>query len=72
MKLAFPPYSFMKDRYPCLRKLPLLLPFTYLHRLIKAAFKNKDTVKSKYSNNSNVTIEQIEEHRKTQEEIGYK
>ena len=38
---VFPPYKFMKLRYPILRKIPILLPFAYILRFFTAAFNGR-------------------------------
>lgn len=69
-KMAFPPYKKMIKIFPILKKLPFLLPFFYVFRLVRALFTRRDVIKSHYENNKKVTVEQIEEHKKTKEEMG--
>ncbi len=41
---AFPPYRWMAEKYPSLRRLPILLPFYWLFRLVTVPFKNRKVV----------------------------
>ncbi len=41
---AFPPYHWMAEKYPSLRRLPFLLPVFWLWRLLTVPFKNKEVV----------------------------
>ena len=41
-KKIFPPFSYMKERNEILKKLPILLPFFYVQRLIIALFKKRE------------------------------
>ena len=41
-KKIFPPFSYMKERNEILKKIPILLPFFYVQRLIVALFKKRE------------------------------
>ena len=41
----FLPYRFMKNGYPVLKKVPILLPFCWLHRIVNRALFGRDRVK---------------------------
>ena len=71
-RLAFPTYKMMCAIYPVLKKWPILLPFMYIARMFNAIFHRRKNVVSKLNATTNVTKEQIEEHKKTREEIGIK
>lgn len=71
-KLAFPPYKTMVQIYPVLKKCPILLPFTYVAKIFSIIFKRRKNAMAKLNTATNVTKEQIEEHKKTREEIGIK
>lgn len=43
-RLVFPTFSVMKDKYPILEKLPVLLPFTWGARLIQDFFSKEANV----------------------------
>lgn len=49
----FPPYSVMKTNNPILRKLPILLPFMWIWRIIRSLFQGK--VKKAYIENKNIS-----------------
>lgn len=38
---AFPPYRFMAEKYPSLRRVPILLPFYWIYRLLHTLFAGK-------------------------------
>ena len=42
---AFPSYHFMAEKYPTLRRVPLLLPFFWIGRLLRATFGAKGQAK---------------------------
>ncbi len=44
----FPPYKVMKQRFTLLEKLPFLLPFFWILRLIRAAFCRRKTAAAEY------------------------
>ena len=44
----FPPYKVMKQRYTLLEKLPFLLPFFWIWRLIRAAFCRRKAAAAEY------------------------
>ncbi|MFH5882081.1 nucleotidyltransferase domain-containing protein [Liberiplasma polymorphum] len=58
--ILFPKYSDMKGLYPWLKKLPFLLPFAYIHRVIKLTlFRTKRSfTKYKQLRSSNAVSEQ--------------
>ena len=37
----FPPYRFMAEKYPSLRRVPILLPFYWLYRLVRTLFAGR-------------------------------
>lgn len=41
---AFPPYHWMAEKHPTLRRAPILLPFFWAWRLISVPFKNRGVV----------------------------
>lgn len=46
MRMAFPPLKVMVKNYPVLKRLPLLLPFYWLVRLVKRAAGQRISQKS--------------------------
>ncbi|MBP5467412.1 MAG: nucleotidyltransferase family protein, partial [Clostridia bacterium] len=48
-----PPYGVMKIRNPILKKLPILLPFFWIWRLLSAPFKGK--IRANYEQNKSIT-----------------
>ncbi len=47
LQLFFPKYKIMKEKYPILKKVPVLLPATWVARLIKDVFSKETTVKAR-------------------------
>ena len=41
LRRAFPSYRYMAEKYPSLRRLPILLPFYWAWRILHAAFGGK-------------------------------
>ncbi len=41
---AFPPYHWMAEKHPSLRRMPLLLPFFWVWRLVSVPFKRRGVV----------------------------
>lgn len=46
-RTAFPPYKNMVQRYPVLKKVPILLPFLWIWRLLSYAFTKDERIKRK-------------------------
>lgn len=46
-RTAFPPYKNMVQRYPVLKKVPILLPFLWIWRLFSYAFTKDERIKRK-------------------------
>lgn len=44
IRMAFPSYENMKMPYPILNKMPVLLPFCYIHRIFKKIFGKRSKV----------------------------
>lgn len=55
LQRVFPSFSFMKNQYPVLGKMPFLLPFTYFARIFKGIFFKRKIISSsiKAIDNSN-------------------
>ena len=47
LKSAFPPYKNMVQRYPVLKKIPILLPFLWIWRLLSYAFTKDERIRQK-------------------------
>lgn len=46
-RLFFPEFSVMKEKYPILKKIPFLLPLTWIARIVKDIFSKEATVKTR-------------------------
>lgn len=46
-QLFFPKYKVMKGKYPVLKKVPVLLPVMWVHRIFKDIFSKESTVKER-------------------------
>lgn len=47
LQLFFPTYKIMREKYPILKKVPVLLPATWIARLVKDVFSKETTVKDR-------------------------
>lgn len=47
LKSAFPPYKNMVQRYPVLKKIPILLPILWIWRLLSYAFTKDERIRQK-------------------------
>ena len=47
IEIAFPDYTSMVARYPTLKKVPFLLPFFWIHRIVKLIFTKDKTASKK-------------------------
>ncbi len=63
MKRAFPPYKIMKNVYPILGRLPLLLPFMYICRCFETVIKRKDNIKSVTKKAFSINTEKLRSQR---------
>lgn len=45
MSMIFLPYKYMKEKYPFLRKVPILLPFMWVYRWFEVAFTKRERIK---------------------------
>lgn len=59
MRLLFPEYKVIKERYPILKKAPILLPFTWVLRILTDIVSKKSTVKARLD-----TVKFIQEAKK--------
>jgi hypothetical protein len=61
MRMIFPPYRVMKNVFPVLRKVPILLPFLWIWRIIRAVLFRQDNIKAISENLDVITEENINE-----------
>lgn len=60
--LIFLPYSGMKEIYPCLKKVPILLPFMWIRRWFNAILFRRDRIKYNINNIKSVNDKDLEAH----------
>lgn len=70
LRNIFPPYRIMKKTYPKLKYFPLLLPFFWLLRIIKAIFKKEHSIKTRIQGITKITSEDIEKMKELKEKTG--
>lgn len=68
---AFPPLSAMKERYPVLEKLPVLLPAFWGTRIGETLIFRKKNVSKKLKYIKAVDIEKVDAYRKNLEKAGF-
>ena len=61
--MIFLPYSRMCDLFPVLKKAPILLPFLWIWRLIRAVLFRRDNVKKLNSEVNSYSQREIDEHQ---------
>lgn len=66
----FLPFKAMRGKYPILKKLPILLPFCWLHRGISCCIFNKEKLISFNERYSDISREQIEKMAEFKRKIG--
>ncbi len=64
LRLVFPEFKIMREKYPILKKAPIFLPFTWVARIFKDIFSKETTVKTRIN-----TIKMIQDTN--QEEVEY-
>lgn len=70
--VAFPPMAIMKAKHPALAKLPFLLPFFWISRLIYILLFRADDVRAYRCSLRSITDDKIEARRKELEFVGLK
>lgn len=70
LRNIFPPYRIMKKTYPKLKYFPLLLPFFWLLRIIKAILKKEHSIKTRIQGITKITSEDIEKMKELKEKTG--
>lgn len=65
-------YDRMCRLYPILEKMPIILPFCHIHRILKALIFRTDELKVIKENLENTTEEKILEHKRNLEKVGLK
>ena len=73
LKLFFPEFDIMKEKYPVLNTVPVLLPFTWIARIFKDIFSKETTLQTRFDtikliNSANQ--EDIENIKKIYEKLG--
>ncbi len=72
LKRLFMPYSAMKELYPILKKVPLLLPVFWVVRWVRAIIGGRSKAfVSEISSSKNVTAENIEQTREICSRLGF-
>jgi len=66
----FQPYKWMCERYPILKKVPVLLPFCWVHRALKTLLFERDKAKQIASKYDNVDLTVSKKIQNFKKEIG--
>ena len=61
--MIFLPYSRMCDVFPVLKKAPILLPFLWVYRLVRAVLFRRDDIKRRNDEVNTYSQEAIDEHQ---------
>lgn len=69
-KFFFMPYKWMSNRYPILVKIPLLLPFCWVHRALKTLIFEREKAHNISSKYDNVDLGESKKIRNFKKEIG--
>lgn len=64
LRLFFPEFKIMKEKYPILKKAPVLLPITWVARILKDIFSKETTVKARL--NKIKLIQEVEQEDVTE------
>ena len=70
LKVFFEPYYLMSKRYPVLIKLPILLPFYWMHRAAKSILFHRDKSNAIAAKYDNVNLENAKKILDFKKEIG--
>lgn len=57
-------FAAMKKRYPILERLPILYPFSFIHRLFYGLFRKRDVLKSAYDNKKSMDKHSVEKYER--------
>lgn len=68
----FPPFRIMKARNPILKKIPILLPWFYLTRSLKAIFKRRKFTKQHIQGIIDIKKEDVEKIKEVHDKSGIK
>lgn len=67
VRLLFPEFKIMKEKYPILKKAPILLPATWMARIFKDIFSKETTVKNRLDTMKKIQEADLEEAKKIKE-----
>lgn len=67
VRLLFPEFKIMKEKYPILKKAPILLPATWMVRIFKDIFSKETTVKNRLDTMKKIQEADLEEAKKIKE-----
>lgn len=67
MRLFFPEFNVMREKYPVLKRVPILLPVTWMARIVKDIFSRETTVKNRMDTIKMIREADLEETKKIQE-----
>ena len=57
-------FKAMKERYPVLKKAPVLYPFSFIHRFIYGVFHRRDVLKKEYIQQKSISKSRIKDYEK--------
>lgn len=69
-KLLFLPYEVMSERYPYLKKYPILLPIAYVVRVVDAVFNNPNRITANINYIKATTPQKVDEYERRLKEVG--
>lgn len=69
-KFFFMPYKWMCERYPVLKKIPVLLPFCWVHRALKTLIFEREKAQNIAEKYDNVDLAESKKIQKFKKEIG--
>jgi len=75
LRLFFPEFKIMREKYPILKKAPILLPATWIARLFKDIFSKETTVKARLDTIKkiqNVNQDDVDKIHKIYKKLGIK
>ncbi len=70
LRRAFPTYSQMRLIFPILKRCPVLLPFLWVVRWVRAILFRRNKIKTEYNNIKNISSSQINEYSNELKYVG--
>lgn len=70
LRLMFPPYKNMCIAFPILKKMPILLPFLWIYRGVRALFCKKDMISQQLESIQKLRSDKIDQYQKELNMVG--